>query len=385
MSSDLLSVPIVKLLDSERFYAEIILGMNISISRKVPTAGVWITDKVNLAVNPDYFSKLSVDQQIAVLKHECAHILNDHIPRSKELAPDVYKNTKDLSDEDKIIHKMQHKSLNIAADCSINTGIKHIPEESVFPKTFNLEENQTMEWYHEHLKNNPEADGFMKFDDHALWGDSDGDKERLREKIRQHINDAATKAKAAGSMTSDDELLVSRLNFKAKDWKADLRRFAAKQINNLTDSSKKKRNRRYGVSYPGIVRSEELVLGVAIDTSGSVSDAALCQFMAEIAKIAQYAKIIIVEADTEVKNRYEFDPKKTYTVKGRGGTAYQPAFDWFNKNEEIDGLIYFGDMDCYDETITKPKYPVLWAIVGDQKPPAEWGSSTQIIIVEKRM
>jgi predicted metal-dependent peptidase len=65
-------------------------------------------------------------------------------------------------------------------------------------------------------------------------------------------------------------------------------------------------------------------------------------------------------------------------VKGRGGTAYQPAFDFFNKIE-IDGMIYFGDMDCFDtEEIKKPKYPVMWAIVGNQAPPADFGYKTKI-------
>jgi predicted metal-dependent peptidase len=103
--------------------------------------------------------------------------------------------------------------------------------------------------------------------------------------------------------------------------------------------------------------------------------------MAEIGNIAKYATITVVEADSEVKNSYVYDPKKTYTVKGRGGTAYQPAFDWFNKQKEIDGVIYLGDMDCFDlEEIKKPKYPVLWAIIGDQNPPVAWGSKTKIEI-----
>jgi len=87
--------------------------------------------------------------------------------------------------------------------------------------------------------------------------------------------------------------------------------------------------------------------------------------MSEIGQIAKYAKVTVVEADAEIKNSYEYNPKKKYKVAGRGGTAYKPAFDFFNKKEnQVDGMIYFGDMDCFDtEKLVKPRYPVLWAIV----------------------
>ena len=40
-------------------------------------------------------------------------------------------------------------------------------------------------------------------------------------------------------------------------------------------------------------------------------------------------------------------------------------------------MIYFGDMDSSDVP-EKPKYSVLWAIVGSQNPPVTWGSKIYI-------
>lgn len=379
MNSDIISQAIVKLFESERFYAEIISQMTRIVSKRVPTAGVCIKDRIELHINPDFFEKISPTERVAVLKHECEHILRDHVGRAKELAPDVYQ--KDSNDVDRLMNKMKHQSLNIAADCAINGALKGLSEDCIFPKDFGLPDGQTFEWYHNALKDNDKAKEFMDFDDHSLWAESESDKEILKEKIRQAIEKAAQKTRATGKMTAEDELLVSTLLHKPKDWKADLKRFAAKNIEALTESSRKKRNRRYGIQYPGIVKLERLHIGVAIDTSGSISDEALTQFMTEIGNIAKYAMITVVEVDAEIKNSYVFDPKKQYTVSGRGGTAYQPAFDFFNKDNEIDGMIYFGDMDCYDsEEIKKPSYPVLWAIVGTQEPPVDWGSRTTVEI-----
>lgn len=379
--NDPLSQAIVRLYDEERFYAELMLQMDRIISKNIPTLGVCIKDRIQLHVNLEFFNKLTPEEQVAVLKHECMHILNDHISRAKDIDPSIYEKSDEAAD--RIINRAKHMLINVAADCAINPSIPHIMKDAMFPKTFNLEEHQTLEWYVENLKNNKKLKDLNEFDDHALWGESEGSKEILKEKIKQHINKAASKARAAGRMTAENELYVDRLNYKPRDWKSDLKRFAAKALETALVSSKKKRNRRYGIMYPGTVKEETLHLGVALDTSGSISDEALCQFMAEVGNIAKYATVTVVEADSEVKNSYLFDPKKTYTVKGRGGTAYQPAFDYFSKETEVDGVIYFGDMDTFEEQLIKPKYPVLWAIVGNQKPPADWGIVTKVEISKK--
>lgn len=392
--SDELSKAIIRLYDQERFYAELLLQMDRIISKRVPTLGVCVKDRIQLYVNLEFFNALSKggvkagteerlpDEQVAVLKHECQHILNDHISRAKEIAPEVYAKKGDAVDS--MINGMKHQVVNIAADCSINPGIPDAPKNGVFPKMFDLADGHTMEWYLDGLKNNEKLKELTHYDDHSLWGESDGEKEEIKQKILKAVNKAGENTRGAGKLTSDQELLIDKLNYKARDWKSDLRRFAARTQEVALTTSKKKRNRRYGIMYPGSVKEEKLHIGVAIDTSGSVSNEALCQFMAEIANIARYALVTVVEADAEVKNSYVFDTKKTYTISGRGGTAYQPAFDFFTNNTEVDGVIYFGDMDIFDrEELKKPSYPVMWAIVGPQGPPASWGSVTKVEITNK--
>lgn len=376
MNKDAVSQAIVKLFETERFYAELISQMRRIESKRISTAGVRIKDQIELFINPDFFEPLTLNERVAILKHECEHILRNHIARCKELAPDVYVNKKEGEEVD-IIDRLKHQSLNIAADCAINYNMKNLPEGGVYPKLFELPDGQTMEWYLENLKDNDRAKDFMQIDGHDLWGESDGDKELLKEKIRQAVNKAAAKTRQAGQMTAEQELLVSNLNTKETlDWKTVLKRFVANNIESKIEVSRKKRNRRYGIMFPGNRKLEELHLGVAIDTSGSVSDVSLTQFMAEIEQISKYAKVTVVEADAEIKKFYIFKKSKEYKLSGRGGTAYQPALTFF-VDQNIDALIYFGDMDSSD-TPKKPKYPVLWAIVGEQDPPADFGVSVRI-------
>lgn len=376
-----LAQTIVQLFTQERFYAELIIQMDRIVSDKIPTLSVCIKNRIQLYINPEFFLSLTQKERIAVLKHECQHILNNHIERSKDFAPEVYAKQGDVIDS--MINDAKHKVINIAADCAVNEGIKNLPEGSMYPELFDLKKGQTLEYYAEHLKNNEKLKQLNEFDDHSLWAESEGDKEELKEKIKQAVNKAASETKAAGQLSSEHELLVDKMNYKPKDWRSDLKRFAARSTEVKLEASKKKRNRRYGIQYPGVIKEDTLHIGVAIDTSGSISDEALNQFMAEIGNIARHATVTVVEADSTVQNSYLYDPKKQYKVKGRGGTAYQPAFDYFTNETEVDGVIYLGDMDVFNEVLTKPKYPVLWAVIGNQSPPATWGAVTKIEIKQK--
>lgn len=376
--SDVVSQAIINLFHSERYYAELILTMDRQYCKMGSVAGVRIKDRIELFIDIEKFTELTLEERVAVLKHECEHILRDHIPRAKEIDAEVFKHSKDTAEE--LIRSWKFKTLNVSMDCAINGNLANLPEWGIFPKNLDLPNGETFEWYLENMKDNEKVKELMEFDGHPLWAESETDKELLRERVRQAVNHAANKTRAAGLMTGDLELLIGKLNKNSVDWRAQLKRFIARSDESKRESSRKKRNRRYGITIPGEVKIDDLHIGVAIDTSGSISDETLQQFMSEIAQVARYAKVTVAEVDSEIKNTYIFKPKKEYAVAGRGGTCYQPAFDFFNK-ESINGLIYFGDMDCYDnEEIKKPKYPVLWAVFGEQSPPVDWGSRIKVVI-----
>lgn len=381
MKNDIISQAIVQLFQSEMFYAEIISQMRRITNDKLPAvAGVCIKNNIELHINPKMFEEMCTpEERVGVLRHECEHILRDHIPRMREIVPEAFNKQKDVVDD--IINGQKFKAMNIAADCAINGNMKNIPKWGIFPKKFDLPEGHTFEWYLEQLKNNEKAKELMEFDDHSLWQESDQqDKETMKEKIRQVVNKAAKKARAAGRMTSENELLVSDMNQNTVNWKEQLKRFVARTVESHIETSRKKRNRRYGLAFPGYVKVEDLHIGVITDSSGSVSDKAYTQFMAEIANIAKYAKVTVVDADSEIKQSYVWKKSKPKYRKGSGGTAYQPGFDYFNKIKDIDAVIYFGDMDTSD-TPVKPRYSVLWAIIGEQDPPATFGSRINIKVL----
>lgn len=373
----ILEQAIVDVLATEPYYGYLLLNMQKHITNKVPTAGVNVKDGVvNLFINPEFFSKQKRQHRKGILIHECMHITNAHIVRRKE----------DVSMMD----------YNIAADAAINQYIRtletfptasfadqkqgKIMPESIAP---DLRKGETAEYYLEHLqknkKNYPQQgegqESLNGIDDHSIWEQGETNADAVKEVLRKTLKNAKdqTLSTGCGNVPGEVEQLLDELNKSLVGWKQVLRMFFASVSANKKEKTRKRRNRRYGIAYPGKKKEPETKLAIAVDTSGSVSDEELNLFFSEIRSLASLVdEVYIIQCDAEVTDCILYKGK-TPTVKGRGGTNFGPSF---KKAEElgVDGLIYFTDGGCFD-TFSKPKYPVLWALTKYGSKPVEWGNS----------
>jgi predicted metal-dependent peptidase len=101
---------------------------------------------------------------------------------------------------------------------------------------------------------------------------------------------------------------------------------------------------------------------LAIDTSGSVSNDELMEFMNEIHHIYKAGvDITIVQCDTQINSIEKYDGKWELAVSGRGGTYFDPVLEYFNENNKtFTSLVYFTDGEC--SASVKPKGKVLWVL-----------------------
>jgi predicted metal-dependent peptidase len=194
------------------------------------------------------------------------------------------------------------------------------------------------------------------------------------------IKNAIAKAKqATGRLSGGYEELVNQLLSSKVDWRKHINNFISNSVEVTHTQSRTKRNRRYGILYPGKSVEPKRSIAYIEDTSGSMSIEQISQGRAELVKIQKLYPdftIYLIQADSEVKDAIELKKAPPPTVKGRGGTAYQPAID---KAVELgcDSIVYYGDMDCADIP-NDPKIPVLWAVTGGQKPPVTWGKYVRV-------
>lgn len=178
-------------------------------------------------------------------------------------------------------------------------------------------------------------------------------------------------AKRAGKMPIGAERLIRQAREPKVDWREVLREFVTQTM--PSDYSWANPNRRYvaqGLYLPGVVKENTAWGVVAIDTSGSVTQAMLEQAAGELTAIladTRPEKLVVIYCDAKVQGEpVEFTPDGgpvALEMRGGGGTMFQPVFDEVAKlSEEGDPnfLIYLTDLECYDAP-KEPEYPVLWA------------------------
>ena len=334
----------------EPFYGLFLVGLNKVFRNDIPTAGVSKNGiGVQLSINTEFFNSLNDKQRMGLLKHELLHISFGHL-----VMRDLYTN---------------HKLFNIAADLEINQYIDRdaLPEGGLFLDTFpelNLPKKAGTKKYYELLeqecKNNPcqslqsildQMDGDSQYD-HKTWKEFDelteAEKKLIQKQVEHQIKETADQTKKrCGNIPGELADLIKRLtNIEPPkfDWKGYLRRFVGNSTVSYTKKLRRKYNKRYSDN-PGLKIKFKNNILVGVDTSGSVSNDELKEFMSELTHMHKTGhKITVAQCDTQINSVEEFNPRKDWEIKGRGGTIFQPVIDLFNKKKGVyTALIYLTD------------------------------------------
>lgn len=343
----LLSRTTKDLLFSEPYYGHFLSGLNRSFSSDVPTAGVAKDGiGVKLVVNPDFFRGLCEAHRKGLLKHELLHIAFGHLTM-RDSYPDK-------------------KLFNIAADLEINQHIDYtwLPEGGITMNSFpdmNLPYKAGTKVYYDLLQEEQEKgeDAAQSLQDMLAgagndhdWGEfedlSEAEAKLIEKQVHHQMTSIAEEIeKSRGTIPGELSSIIERLRYIEPpkfDWKGYLRRFVGASIKSYTRILRRKPNKRYPDN-PGLkIKYRNSVL-VAIDTSGSVSDAEVKEFLNEIHHINKTGSSVdIIQCDTKIQSVEPFNPKKDFEVHGRGGTSFQPVIDYYNEHRrKYTTLIYLTD------------------------------------------
>ena len=143
-------------------------------------------------------------------------------------------------------------------------------------------------------------------------------------------------------------------------------------------------SRREGDAILPSLRSNELKVIVGLDTSGSISDEEMRQFISEIDAIKgqAHARITLIACDAELAKDgpWIIEPWEQLQLprefKGGGGTDFNPVFEWVEQNDaNCDLLIYFTDAQGSFPNY-EPRMPVIWLVKGKAEVP--WGQRIQL-------
>lgn len=358
----------VHLLLSQRpFYANFYLNSEVEFDNpKVDTAAAEFTASgMKLHFNREFLDKWTVPQVAGVVEHEILHLVFRH--------PLIHKTHPTL---DKTL-------LAVAVDAAINQHIPVVPPGGVSLEGLEqllgvkLLRGETWEYYYSQLalQQDKVKEAFPNAG-HAELGKGTLPPGVVDALLAQAM-DAATKA-SVGNVPEVISKAYGQFGKAEVPWAQVLRNFVCKATSTLKISTRQRANRRYELDQPGRKKQRELKLGVCVDSSGSVSDAAFQAFLSEVVGAAQHAQITLIEADCVVQRVETIKRgKKPKLVRtSGGGTAYSPAIE---KCVElgVDAIVYCGDMDAAD-TPVDPRLPFLWVIVGSSNPPGNFGSVVRL-------
>lgn len=228
------------------------------------------------------------------------------------------------------------------------------------------------------------------FDEHDWEGSQQLSREEQQELAKQIDEAVRQGAILAGKVGQGSERLLSELLETKQDWRELLKDFMVSVNAGRDFSSYRKVNRRYigmDMVMPGPVAETAGDVVIATDTSGSIGDVELAEFMGEIKGICDQvhpARVHIIYWDTAVRRHEVYlqdeldDLVKSTKPAGGGGTMVE-CVPTYLKEKEIkpdcvvvltDGYLG-GSWGTWD-------VPVLWAIKGNKRTTADVGVTIHI-------
>jgi predicted metal-dependent peptidase len=366
-----------ELMLKEPFYGLLLLSLNKQWDKRVPTAGVS-KNGVNfqLTINEDFWNSLSDNHKRGLLKHELLHIGFFHIQCQDEFP--------------------NKRVANIAMDIEINQYIdaEDLPEGGCTLESFaeyNLPPKAGCREYYKLLMQAKEqeeqsgsggkisemsdmGDGEQHSSgdmvpDHGTWKDfedlSEAEKKLLESQTAHILKEIADSVeKSRGTIPGEFKGILERLRHVEPpkfDWRSYVRRFAGGAKEVFTKKLRRKDNKRFEEN-PGLKIKNKRHLLVAIDTSGSVSDKEVKEFLNEIHHIHKTgSEVTILQCDTTIRSIEKYKPNEDITLHGRGGTDFDPVLEYYNENQrKYTCLFYLTDGEC--STDVKPKGKMLWVI-----------------------
>jgi predicted metal-dependent peptidase len=361
-----------ELMLKEPYYGFFLIMLNKMWRKDLPTAGVSKNGiNYQLAINEEFWTSLSEKHQMGLLKHELLHIAFGHLVsfgsfRNKKLANvamdmeiNQYIDPEYLPDGGIDINNYEGLDLDIKAGCRYYYDkLQQLKDEKDKNGTCGNDEMDKL------LDNIDNGD----VPDHSTWEEfddlSEAEKKLIEKQLQKVLSDAKEQTiKKRGNIPGEIEgvIIIEEIVRPKFDWRSYVRRFSGTSTKVFTKKIRRKENRRYDEN-PGLKIKMKQHMLLAIDTSGSVSDTELTEFMNEIHHIYKAGvDITIVQCDTSINSIEEYKGKNELNVKGRGGTEFDPVLDYYNANQKkYTSLVYFTDGECY--TSVKPKGRILWVL-----------------------
>lgn len=333
-----------------------------------PTAA---TDDEAVYFHPDFISSLNQNQQVTVFAHEIAHIVLDHIDRSEGKDPDIWNEATDAV----INSNLKKDGLESVPGMIDREDARYYDEETLYVKLYNEK------------KQNKNQKGQKPHASHEKWQKSvDNRKKKSHDDVnkenKENIKNAKELFKKARKERVDNlkklkkQLIETSMQNKSQETPR------IRNINNIGGATKLRDWRillgdackidadwtyqnatiEYGVLTPHMEDIKTVETEILLDTSGSVNQNMLRNFLKDCMGILRQSTIKIGCFDDEfygfhtIRSRRELED---VPLKGGGGTNFNVAVNAFTKNADYRIIFTDGKSKMPDIEVN-----AIWIVYG---------------------
>jgi predicted metal-dependent peptidase len=328
---------------------------NLATRMKMVEASDWCqtlaTDGRNFYFNLGFVNKLTPKEAEFGFAHEVLHNVFDHMGRRDGRDPQLS---------------------NIAADYAANQILKDerigtVPSfikifqddkyrgwsyeqiyQDLYDKAEKIDISQLGELLDEHLDGEGEDGEGEGKDGEEIDGSSKGrprltaeEKKQIRDEIKEAMVAAAQSA-GAGKVPAGIARMIKDFTEPKMDWRQLLRMNIQSILkSNFSFARPNRKSQQCGAILPGMMNEETIDVSVAIDMSGSISDAMAKDFLSEVKGIMDEYKDFKLDLwcfDTNVYGYKQFtgdtaDDINEYDCQGGGGTDFDANWEFMKYND----------------------------------------------------
>jgi predicted metal-dependent peptidase len=379
------------------------------------------TEEVEIVFNPRFMASCA-DKQSApglidpngcgVNEHEHFHLIFQHVTARRREPHALWNIATDLAINSMIsrcdtMSRMPSMCLLPGLTNRGPVNPKHPKEVQEAREKFNkiiaaLPPEQASEWYFNKLKQESEKEGYswgksgMKVpgapngeegsdgewvlwpsDQHGGWDDIP---EELRDivdgKIKHAMRKACEKADGSpngwGNVPSELREEIRAMAFGSVDWRQILKNWTGMRQAGGRSRSIKRIDRKYPLIHPGIKRSRNPNILIAVDQSGSVDDAQLARIYGALDGCSRQCTFDLLPFDHTVAaddlKTWKRNTKPTMMRVRGGGTNFDAVVEFVNRPENRgrwDGVIIATDGECSRPAASRVK--LAWLITPGHK------------------
>lgn len=349
---------------------------NLATRLKLVNADEWCptaaTDGRNFYYNSRFIKMLRPKEIEFLFGHEVLHCVYDHFGRRGDRDPQLWNIANDYCvNADLVKHRVGEKITTVP--CLHDSKFDGMSSEEVYDYLYERAEKIDIgdlvdQLLDEHMDENDDGSGGGDDDDDKKDGKgkrpklSAEERQKIKDEIKEAILAAAAASDGAGNLPAGVKRIISSMTEPKMNWRELLRMQLESTIkSDYTWMRASRRGWHMDAVMPGMKMDPMIDIAVAIDTSGSIDDKMLKDFLSEIQGIMDSFpayKIHVISWDTEVHNPQQYDSENLdsiteYEPGGGGGTDVNCVFKYFKDNDIdpkrlvvfTDGCFYGSDGD----------------------------------------